>query len=121
VIECNTHTYRIDRITLLIFNGNITYSRDWWVSESTPRTIEEEVQATNDLINLAYEAIKKPVYLVYGHDNGVLASRVKHVIECNTHTYRIDRITLLIFNCYISPVCTMNYNSNTYCSFNRTR
>jgi hypothetical protein len=25
---------------------------------------------------LAYEAIKKPIYLVYGHDNGVLASRV---------------------------------------------
>ena len=56
--------------------GNITYSRDWWMSESTPRTIEGEVQATIDLINLAYEAIKKPIYLVYGHDNGVLASRV---------------------------------------------
>jgi hypothetical protein len=39
--------------------GNITYSRDWWMSESTPRTIEGEVQATIDLINLAYEAIKK--------------------------------------------------------------
>jgi hypothetical protein len=49
------------------------------MSEATPRTIDSEVQATIDLINLAFEALKKPVYLVYGHDNGVLASRI--VIE----------------------------------------
>jgi hypothetical protein len=56
------------------------------VSEDTPRTIDSEVQGTIDLINLAYEALKKPVYLVYGHDDGVLASRVItftiSIIEC---------------------------------------
>jgi hypothetical protein len=46
--------------------GNVTHYRDWWVSEDTPRTIDSEVQGTIDLINLAYEALKKPVYLVYG-------------------------------------------------------
>jgi hypothetical protein len=41
----------------------VTYYRDWWMSEATPRTIDSEVQATIDLINLAFEALKKPVYL----------------------------------------------------------
>jgi hypothetical protein len=59
------------------FDGGVEYYRQWWMSEHTARTDEDEINATIDLINLAFDALPgTPIYLVYGHDDGVLATKV---------------------------------------------
>ncbi|SMG66855.1 secreted protein [methanotrophic bacterial endosymbiont of Bathymodiolus sp.] len=61
------------------FNGGIEYYRQWWMADKTPRTEDDEIKATIDLINLAFDALPEAhIYLVYGYDAGVLAS---HVID----------------------------------------
>jgi hypothetical protein len=54
------------------FNGGIEYYRQWWMADKTPRTEDDEIKATIDLINLAFDALPEAhIYLVYGYDAGV--------------------------------------------------
>ncbi|SMG65400.1 secreted protein [methanotrophic bacterial endosymbiont of Bathymodiolus sp.] len=58
-------------------SGDVTEYREWWMVEDTEaRTEEVESNAVIDLIDLAFEVIHKPIYLVYGNDSGYLASKV---------------------------------------------
>jgi hypothetical protein len=47
------------------------------MSEKTPRTDYDEIIATIDLVNLAFDSLPEAhIYLVYGNDGGALAKKV---------------------------------------------
>jgi hypothetical protein len=62
-----------------------SYFRNWWmttgaVPDASPqvpvRDEKEEIAAIIELIGIANEAVKKPVFLVIGNDLGVLTAKV---------------------------------------------
>jgi hypothetical protein len=61
--------------------GKVTYYRHWWMTDHRPITISDEIDATINLINVAYEALKKPIYLVHGNDEGILNHKVMNIIK----------------------------------------
>jgi hypothetical protein len=46
------------------------------MSEKTPRTEMDEIEAAFAIINLQSDNLGKPIYLVHGIDKGELANRV---------------------------------------------
>ena len=64
------------------------YYRTWWMTQGTvdPVTLlpvfneEEEINAIIDLIEVANEVVKKPVFLLLGNDLGRLANKVIDVL-----------------------------------------
>ena len=59
------------------WGGDVFHYREWWMSENTPRTDEDEIIATIDLVNLAFDSLPEAhIYLVYGADEGELAKKV---------------------------------------------
>jgi hypothetical protein len=61
--------------------GKVTYYRHWWMTDHRPITVSDEIDATINLINVAYEALKKPIYLVHGNDEGILNHKVMNIIK----------------------------------------
>ena len=61
--------------------GKVTYYRHWWMTDHRPITVSDEIDATINLINIAYEALKKPIYLVHGNDEGILNHKVMNIIK----------------------------------------
>jgi hypothetical protein len=57
-------------------NGDVSHYRKWWMSEKTPRTEMDEIEAAFAIINLQSDNLGKPIYLVHGIDKGELANRV---------------------------------------------
>jgi hypothetical protein len=71
--------------------GEVSYFRDWQMSNSeNDITLEEEIDATINLIHVANAAVKKPVYLVYGHDEGFLATKVMNALESGADISKTD-------------------------------
>ncbi|SMG63315.1 hypothetical protein BMETH_15941376575, partial [methanotrophic bacterial endosymbiont of Bathymodiolus sp.] len=59
------------------WSGDVSHYREWWMSEKTPRTDYDEIIATIDLVNLAFDSLPEAhIYLVYGNDGGALAKKV---------------------------------------------
>jgi hypothetical protein len=96
----------------------------WWMTKGVEpddsyipvRDEKEEIAAIIELIGIANEAVKKPVFLAIGNDLGVLTSKVIsalgaegtlghrngyaklfHSRECNRHIASIDKFTFVIF------------------------
>ena len=57
--------------------GKVSYFRDWKMSNLDQNIIlKEEINNIINLIYIAKDVVKKPVYLVYGHDEGALSIKV---------------------------------------------
>jgi hypothetical protein len=66
------------------------------------RDEKEEIAAIIELIGIANEAVKKPVFLAIGNDLGVLTSKVISALE------EEEKITAIAgFNTFSHPPCTV--------------
>ncbi|SMG67021.1 hypothetical protein BMETH_822_0 [methanotrophic bacterial endosymbiont of Bathymodiolus sp.] len=62
--------------------GKVFYFRDWKMGSLDQNiTLKEEINTIIDLIYIAKDVVKKPIYLVYGHDEGALSIEVLNELK----------------------------------------